>query len=113
MVRSGRSARHQPPEPDRDHRHQRERDTGLDQELVQLLVALVGGLLAQAGGLPLEPFREQGVGDLGRPVPELELPRPLWLRGDADDDPVAGRAADEQVGDREQRRARYEEQGSV
>jgi hypothetical protein len=111
--RPQRTPRHQPPEPDRDDRHQRERDTGLDQELVQLLVALVGGLLAQAVGLPLEPLGEQGVGDLGRPVAELELRRPICLRRDADDDPVVGRAADEQVGDREQRRARYEEQRSV
>jgi hypothetical protein len=97
---------HQPAEPNRDHRHHRQGDSRLHQELMKLLCPLTVSLR-------LEPLR---LGLQGREAGgDRRAVAPSWGRdlGAGDVEDIAAGMAHEQVGDPQQRSARDHEQAAV
>jgi hypothetical protein len=91
----------EPAEPDRDERHDRQRDPGLEQQLVELGRVLAVGCILELLSLGLELFRGgEAVGALAAP-------------GRSREDGSACGAADEHVGDREQDAARDQKQAAI
>jgi hypothetical protein len=93
--RSQDPARDQPAEGDRDHGHDRERDPGPDEQLVEIF------------GVDVFEFGEFRFDDMAKMGGEVDR----FVGRDDQVDP--GGAAEEEVGDREERRPRDEEQAAV